>query len=192
MFKILCTGNPNDTGIAQCIRTVYPDAVFISRTNGYDFLEFSAETEHKVRELIKDHNVFINYSWVGYGVQEKLLRIAAEEWTTGHVINIGSTNEDNKILTKVEPKYTKDKLALRQASLSLNNEHFKTTHVVVGGFQATSANSKLTMDPINIANTIKWVLEQDFEVPIIGVQQSSDHIRNWILQQEKQYEISRT
>lgn len=182
-FKILCTGNPDDVGLAQSMRLIFPTTSFISRTNGYDF--FDTNTEHKFRGLLKNYNVFINYSWVGCGIQENLLRIVAEEWTAGHVINIGSTNEDNSILARTEPEYTKDKLKLRSTSLELNNEHFKTTHVVVGGFQATSAGSKLNMDPINIANTIKWVLEQDFEIPIIGVQKSSDHIRNWIQQQEK-------
>lgn len=184
-FKILCTGNPNDTGLAQSIKTLYPSTNFMSRSNGYDFLKFDKEIEKKFREQLAYHNVFINYSWVSYGVQEKLLRIAAEQWTSGHVINIGSTNEDNEILTKTEPKYTEDKLKLRKLSLKLNNEKFKTTHVIVGGFQATSVGSKLNMDPIKIAKTIKWVLSQDFEIPIIGVQQSSDHIRNWINQQDK-------
>jgi hypothetical protein len=182
-FKILCTGNPNDVGLAQSIRLIFPTAEFISRANGYDF--FDPSTEHKFRSRLNAYDVFINYSWVGCGIQEKLLRIVAAEWSTGHVINIGSTNEDSMVLSKSEPEYTNDKLKLRQASLELNNEHFKTTHVVVGGFQATSIGSKLNMDPIKIAKTIKWVLEQDFEIPIIGVQQSSDHIRNWIHQQEK-------
>jgi len=184
-FKILCTGNPNDNGVAKCIRSLYPDTMFMSRTSGYDFYKFSNETEQQFRKHIKDYNVFINYSWVTYGIQERLLNIVAEEWTSGHVINIGSSNEDNEILTRTEPEYTKDKLKLRTASLKLNNEYFKTTHVVVGGFQATSIGSQMCMNPFNIANTIKWVLEQSFEIPIIGVQESSDYIRNWITEQEK-------
>jgi hypothetical protein len=181
MFKILCTGNPNDVGLAQCIQSLYPDAKFLSRSNGYDFTK---DIDNKFRELLTEYNVFINYSWVSLGVQEKLLRIVAEEWASGHVFNIGSTNEDNPLLTQAEPEYTASKLQLRKASLELNNEHFKTTHIVVGGFWRPTTINK-TMNPINIANTIKWVLEQDFEVPIIGVQQSSDYIRNWIQQQEK-------
>lgn len=184
-FKILCTGNPEDQGVAQEIRKLYPESAFVSRSSGYDFLNFNKETELNFRRKIKDFNVFINYSWVSHGVQERLLRIVAEEWNAGHVVNIGSTNEDNAILAEAEPEYTEDKLKLRRASLDLNNENFKTTHVVVGGFRATSVNSKATMDPANIANTIKWAIEQKFEVPIIGVQQSSDNIRNWIQQQEK-------
>jgi hypothetical protein len=33
------------------------------------------------------------------------------------------------------------------------------------------------MDPIHIAESIKWVLEAPFEVPIIGIQQMTDYVR---------------
>ncbi len=183
-FRILCTGNPNDVGLAKSIKSLYPETTFLSRSSGYDLFEFTCDTEIKFREQLKLHNVFINYSWVTYGVQQKLLQITAEEWIKGHVINIGSTNEDHNVLARLEPEYTEDKLKLRSLSLQLNNEHFKTTHVVVGGFQATSVGSMPNMDPINIANAIKWIIEQEFEIPIIGIQKSSDYIRNWIRQQE--------
>jgi hypothetical protein len=35
-MKILCTGNPNDMGIAHAVKRVWPNASFVSRTNGYD------------------------------------------------------------------------------------------------------------------------------------------------------------
>jgi hypothetical protein len=191
MFKILCTGNPMTVGLPKSFQLLYPDTEFLSRTTGYDFLKFDQETEIKFRKKLKDYNVFINYSWIGAGVQERLLKIISEEWTTGHVINVGSTNEDNEILTKIEPVYTASKLHLRKTSIELNNEKFKTTHVVVGGFWRPNTIGK-TMNPMHIANVIKWVLEQDFEIPIIGVQQSSNHIRDWTTEQGKQYELSLT
>jgi hypothetical protein len=179
-FKILCTGNPNDRGVPNALQKLYPTATFLSRTTGYDFYEFSGVTEQKLREQLRTHNVLINYSWVTERAQHKILRIAAEEWTHGHVINIGSTNEDNEIIARAEPSYTEDKRQLRRLSLDLNNENFKTTHVVVGGFQGPSPGSAKTMDPMYVANSIKWIIEQDFEVPLFGIQQSSDYIRNWI------------
>jgi len=177
-YKILCTGNPMDRGIAQSIQKIYPATEFISRSNGYNFNPFTSELEDRLRSKIANFNILINYSWVTYGVQERILKIASEVWTSGHVINIGSINEDNEILTKVEPIYTADKISLRKTSLKLNNENFKTTHIVVGGFQATSPGSDPTMDPMHIANAIKWIIESPFEIPIIGIQQSSDYIRN--------------
>jgi len=191
MFKILCTGNPSDVGLPQSIQLLYPDAEFLSRTTGYNFLENTNDAELKFRQKLKEFNVFVNYSWIDHGVQQRLLQIVAEEWTRGHVINIGSINENCDVLKKTEPEYTDTKLKLRKTSIDLNNEHLKTTHIVVGAFWRADTIYK-TMDPIYIANTIKWVLEQDFEIPIIGVQQSSDYTRNWIRQQEKDYEIFNT
>jgi NADP-dependent 3-hydroxy acid dehydrogenase YdfG len=184
MFKILCTGNPSDVGLPQSIQLLYPDAEFLSRTTGYNFLENTNDAELKFRQKLKEFNVFVNYSWIDHGVQQRLLQIVAEEWTRGHVINIGSINENCDVLKKTEPEYTDTKLKLRKTSIDLNNEHLKTTHIVVGAFWRADTIYK-TMDPIYIANTIKWVLEQDFEIPIIGIQQSSDFVRNWIQQQGK-------
>lgn len=191
MFKILCTGNPSKVGLPQSIQLLYPNAEFLSRTTGYDFLENVNESEIKFRQKLKEFNVFINYSWIDHGVQQRLLQIVAEEWTSGHIINIGSINEHCEILKKTEPEYTDTKLKLRKTSIDLNNENLKTTHIVVGAFWRVNTIYK-TMNPIYIANTIKWILEQDFEIPIIGVQQSSDYTRNWIRQQEKDYEIFNT
>jgi hypothetical protein len=178
--KIICTGNPKDRGIAQSLQQLYPDTEFLSRTSGYDFHEFSMITESRLRSRLTNFNVLINYSWVTYGVQERILNIAREEWTHGHVINIGSSNEDCEIRTRAEPKYTADKINLRKASLKLNNENFKTTHIVVGGFQATSPGSDHGMDPMHYAKLIKWILEAPYEIPIIGIQQSTDYIRSFL------------
>lgn len=41
------------------------------------------------------------------------------------------------------------------------------------------------MEPKHIANAIKWVMEAEFEVPIIGVEQSSDIIREYFNDREK-------
>jgi len=35
------------------------------------------------------------------------------------------------------------------------------------------------MDPRHIATAIKWVMEAEFQVPVIGVEQMTDHIRNY-------------
>jgi hypothetical protein len=179
-YKILCTGNPKDRGVAQAIQTLYPNTEFLSRSSGYDFYEFTKDTESRLRNKLSSFNVLINYSWVTYGVQERILNIAHEEWTHGHVFNIGSINEENDILTRAEPIYTADKVKLRKTSLRLNNENFKTTHVVVGGFQATSPGSDPTMDPMHIAKTIQWVLESPVEIPIIGIQQTTDYVRTFL------------
>ena len=176
-LRVLCTGNPLDRGIAMATKKVFPNAEFISRTNGFDLSFPNAKDEQKFREKLKDYNLFINNVFVRQGVQEYLLRIVREEWTEGHVFNIGSLDEHKKWAGNDLP-YTLDKLKLRESSLELGNEVFKTTHIVVGGFQALTVGTTPTMDPIHIANTIKWIAEAEFEVPIFAIEQQTDYIRN--------------
>jgi len=175
-YRILCTGNPKDRGIAQAILKIFPDANFISRTNGFDLFFSAGHTETKFREKIKDYNVFINNAYIGEGCQERLLKIVREEWTYGSVFNIGTLDEYEKWSWR-EPEYTEEKRRLRDLGIEMGDEKFKTTHVIVGGFQALTPGSSQTMDPIHIAESIKWVLEAPFEVPIIGIQQMTDYVR---------------
>lgn len=177
-YRILCTGNPKDRGIAQSISKIFPDADFVSRSNGFDLSFPISDTEKKFKEKLKDYNVFINNAYIDYGCQERLLKIVREEWTEGNVFNIGTLEEYERWAWK-EQGYTEEKRRLRELGLSLFDEQFKTTHVVVGGFQALTPGSSNTMDPVNIANSIKWILEAPFEVPIIGMQQSNDYMRSY-------------
>ena len=177
-YKILCTGNPLDRGIAMATQKVFPDAEFISRTSGFDLTFPNPGDEQKFRDKLKGYNVFINNAHIGRGVQERLLRIISEEWTEGHVFGIGSLDEHNKWAGD-DMEYTAEKRQLRETSLALGDEKFKTTHVVVGGFQALTTGSSRTMDPVHIAKTIKWIIEAPFEVPIIGIEQMSDYIRDY-------------
>jgi hypothetical protein len=175
-YRILCTGNPKDRGIAQSISKIFPDAEFISRSNGFDLFLPSKDVEEKFREKLKNFNVFVNNSYIGYGCQEQLLKIVREEWSEGYVFNIGTLDEYEKWAWR-EPEYTEEKRRLRELGLMIGDEKFKTTHIIVGGFQALTPGSANTMDPIHIAESIKWILESPFEVPIIGIQQMSDYIR---------------
>ena len=181
-FQILCTGNPAHRGIAQAVSRLFPTAKFISRSNGYDL---STETGlDKLKIIIKDYNVLINNAYVDSGVQETILKLAHESWKTGHVFNIGSISEHSKY-SWADPEYAIEKQKLRELSLELGDEKFKTTHMVVGGFQAASTGSDNTMDPLHIAKTIQWVLNAEFQVPVIGVEQMTDHIREYFNKQRE-------
>jgi hypothetical protein len=175
-YRILCTGNPKDQGIAQAILKIFPNAEFVSRTNGYNLRYPSKEIETKFREKLKNYNIFINNAYIDYGCQENLLKIVREEWQEGHVFNIGTLDEYEKWAWR-EPEYTEEKRRLRELGLMMGNEKFKTTHIIVGGFQALTEGSLKTMDPIHIAESIKWILDAPFEVPIIGIEQMTDYIR---------------
>ena len=185
-MKILCTGNPNVMGIAHAVNRVWPTTSFISRTTGYDLA--TQEGLSKFKETIAEYDVFINNSQVVPGTQEALLNIANEVWAHGHVFNIGSVAEYPR-WEWFDPPYSAEKKSLRNRSLDLCNENFKTTHRVVGGFQDMSPTTAHKMDPITIVNTIKWILESEFDVPLIGIERLADHKNYW---KDKQDEAKNT
>jgi hypothetical protein len=170
MHKILCTGNPNKQGtLANIVKEVFPSTDFVHLSAGYDFT--TSEGLEKFRNKIKDYNVFINatHSQIR-GLQIKLLKIAREEWSDGHVFNIGSVLE-NDFFSWFSPEDAEEKRQLRTLSLDLCSERFKTTHLVVGGFKDQKPDAPFKMDPIHIIKGIEWVLAADgFHVPIIGIE----------------------
>lgn len=173
-MKILCTGNPDKLTIAYAVRKVFPDADFVHLSNGYDLL--SADGLDKFRNKIKDYDVFINASIIKDGTQSNLLKIVRQEWTSGHVINIGTTMEFH-FFQYMNPSRAESKLNLRNLSLDMYDKHFRTTHLIVGGFTDQSPQSRSKMDSLHIANTIKWVLDssENFHVPIISVENDFDN-----------------
>ena len=178
MFKILCTGNPEHIGIAMEIKKLFPDATFVSRTNGYDLS--TQQGLDKLRAMLRDYNVVINNARVSEDTQSTILKMVHEEWTSGHIFNIGSMDEYAKWLPANQHKY-KESNALKELGLSLTNENFKVTHVTVGPFRSSAKPMGLnsTMDPGHIASAIKWIMGVEFQVPVIGVEQINEPIRYW-------------
>jgi len=170
-FKILCTGNPNFRGLPQSILKEFPDTKFISLSAGYDLK--SSEGQTKFKNIIKDYNVFVNVSYISTGVQENLLKITKEAWTEGHVFNIGSIAEYKK-WEWYDINYTNEKRQLRETSLELSSEKFKTTHITVGGFQDYSDNSNDKMHPDEIVKIIKYILLCPVNIPIVGIEKITD------------------
>lgn len=170
-MKILCTGNPQG-GIAQSIQKLYPSTTFISRSNGYDFT--TQDGIDKFKTLLPNYNVFINHSQLEGNLQRQLLIHASQAWVTGHVINIGSVLEFKK-WEFIEPAAAEEKRLLRDLSLDLSSEHFKTTHLIVGGLQSCNGDP-LRMHTDRIAETIKWILENKNHVPLLYVDRVSDEL----------------
>lgn len=171
MMKILCTGNPS-FGIAQSLQKIYPDTTFISRSNGYDLT--TEEGVNKFKKLVLEYEVFINHSQLESDHQRQLLNYTKQVWTTGHVINIGSVIEFNQ-WEWIEPTVAEEKRQLRDLSLSLSSEHFKTTHLIVGGLQSCN-DDPLRIHTDRIAETIQWVLENQNHVPLMYVDHVSDEL----------------
>jgi hypothetical protein len=170
-YKILCTGNPDDYTVARSVRKIFPNVDFACRHTGYDLRMWEHATEDFFREKIKDYNVLINSSFISNGAQQKILEIAHELWHDKdcHVFNIGSTAEyegRNSFL----PHYSVQKRALRDMSLSMSSAKFKTTHMTVGGLNDNKPENKDCLDTIEIANAIKWILDNKVNIPIIGIE----------------------
>ena len=112
-------------------------------------------------------------------MQCKLLTFASEIWTTGHVINIGSVLEFKK-WEWIEPSAAEEKRRLCELSLDLSKEHFKTTHLIVGGLQSCN-DDPLRIHTDRIAETIQWILENKNHIPLMYVDHISDElIKNYL------------
>ena len=177
MYKIICTGNPKGIGIAQEIKKLYPDTFFVSRETGFD-LE-TTEGVDKLKKKLLDYNVLINSTYIDTGFQQSVLEYTHSIWNTGNVFNIGSIDEYKKFNTETN-KWFQSANSLKEKGLELTDEKFKVTHITVGGFQSyVKSGSEPTMHPRHIAETINWILNAPFEVPVIGVQQMSQYIRDY-------------
>jgi hypothetical protein len=165
--KILCTGNPDRKGtIASGVREIWPEATFIHLSNGYNFRDLR-EKQKDIEELFKQHNTFINASYVK-GYQARLLQICNENMMVGDVFNIGTTHEYDDL---GHEEYKNNKLKLRKLSLDLNSFRIQTCHVIVGGINIGTSETVDWVKPKRIAEMIKWVTEQDVKIPIIGIDQ---------------------
>ena len=174
-MKIICTGNPT-AGICKYIKELYPDTMFVSRSNGYDLS--TVEGLDKFNLLLPGYDVFINHSQLVPGVQAALLSHANHVWTAGRVINIGTVIEFKK-WEWIEPAVAEEKRQLRELSLALLTENFRTTHMIVGGLSSCD-DDPLRLDPEQVALAIKWILESPSYIPLIYVDRISDElISNW-------------
>ena len=163
--KIICTGDPNNPEhIAYGIKKVWPDTTFMHKSNGYDL-----DTElEKIIEQLSKHNTFINASYINSEAQVKLLEMCAEAMPIGDVYNIGSSHEYDNLGPE---EYKNAKLKLRDKSLSLNSFRFQTCHIIVGGIDRGREDTKGWIEPIEIAELIKWTTTLRYKIPVIGIDQ---------------------
>ncbi len=177
MTKIICTGDPNHGGITKSLLKYYPDTVFISRTTGYDLK--TVEGYSRFLSLVKEFNVFINHSQVELGFQERVLRDVASILDNGHIISIGTILEFDE-WKHLDPITGNEKLCIRNASLELASEHIKTTHLITSGFQRFGVEEDVKIDPDDIVETIKFIIESNIDIPLIYVDKVNDNrLRKW-------------
>ena len=170
MYKILCTGNPGDYTIARAIQKMFPDADFASRSTGYDLRFWNIKDEMHFRDKLTNYNVLINSSFISNGAQQKILEITRDCWDSGHIFNIGSIAENEGIISNLPMSYCVQKRALRDMSLSLNSNKFRTTHIVAGGLNDGKLGHENWLHPDNVANVISWILSSNLNIPLIGIE----------------------
>jgi hypothetical protein len=165
-IKVLCTGNPNHRGIGQAVNQWFPDADFVSRSNGFDLT--TIEGLKKLTAILNNYNVLINNSYCSAGTQIKILELAHTMGFTGNVFNIGSMAEF-KNLSHIRPDYSIEKQQLRDRSIELLSDQFKTTHLTVSGFKDRGSSSDHQMDAIEIVKSIQWVLDSNVSIPQLSI-----------------------
>jgi hypothetical protein len=163
--KVICTGNPdNSFTIAHGIRKLYPDATFLHRSNGWNLTDTSLESN--IKQQFAGHNTFINASYIGPGVQCRLLELCNQSVKFCDVINIGSTHEYDKLESTC---YQESKLNLRNLSLSLNTFRFKTCHLILGHLNTSIEAHARQIKIDTVCNTISWIFEQSFDVTMMSI-----------------------
>lgn len=174
--KIICTGNTFAPSITHYLDQLYPDITFVSRTTGFDLS--TQEGLDKFKSILPYYNVFINHSQLMPGVQETLLKYAHEVWKYGHVINIGSILEFDK-WEWFDPESAVDKRALRDLSLSLSSENFKTTHIIIGGLK--TPDNDFILESKQVADMIKFVIEAKCYIPLLYIDNINDKLEEkWL------------
>ena len=173
-MKILCSGNPLHKTIASGIKQVYPNAEFASRSTGFDLRFWDDGSERFFREKILNYNVFINSSFICKWGQQQILETVVEEWKNngikGHVVNIGSSAEFDGVINSKHGDYSLQKNALKGRGLQLNNKNgIRVTHITVGGINDGKPGHEHWIDPLEVAELIKWVLERDQKTTIAQV-----------------------
>ncbi len=173
--KILCTGNPNIPGIANSLQKIYSDTTFISRSSGYNLL--TPDGLIRFRSIIKDYNIFVNHSQLPPNGQKILLDIVSQEWNSGHIITIGSVLEFEK-WSWIDPQSAESKKKLKEQSLNLLTEKLKTSYVIVGGLKSNDGDH-MRLSPESVVETIKFIIESKFNVPLLYVDHISDELTEY-------------
>ena len=175
-MKILVAGNP-DYGLAQAIKTKYPNADFCSRSNNWDLSVPNKQREFA--ELSMDYDVVISVSCIWKFHQTTLVQEVAKRWMEskkqGYIIVLGSSAD-----TPVKGTawmYPAEKKALRaycrqisQAVAGENDIPFKMTYLSPGNMHTPKQDEKmpdtLKLDTDYVAGVIEWLIDQPKHVNI--------------------------
>jgi|TARA_Y100000114_G_scaffold135190_1_gene135893 NADP-dependent 3-hydroxy acid dehydrogenase YdfG len=161
-YKIVCTGNPNKNTIAKAVKAKWPASDFLHLSNGYDLRLWDDKRKHIFTNKIKDYDVFINASHISHMAQYDLLNAVESAWTTGLIINIGSTAEHDPSFGN----YHVEKNALKIRSLQIKGD-VKSTHITVPGLNDLEPGHEDWMPLDHVADIIHSVLESPYHIQLI-------------------------
>jgi hypothetical protein len=171
-MKILITGNP-DKGLAKALSKIYPDATFVSRSNGYDLT--TKDGYKKLSDLVISHDIFINSSALWKFNQTMILdnvyKKCVELKHPMRIISIGSTTDRVKKATSWV--YNAEKKALRDYSNSLSLTGVWEGGPVVSLISFGSLSNvqdkhpdRTCLDIDRAACYIKWLVDQPTDICI--------------------------
>lgn len=163
---MIISGN-KDFGLAQSLAKIYKDAVFCSRSTGYDLCSYDGQYRFATESL--DHEVIIICSALWKFHQSNLLNEVYQSCIKNnhrpHIITIGSTTD--RVKNSKVWRYNAEKKALRDFSnsISLGGVWGDTPKVSYISFGTLSNNQekhqdRKCLDIDQAAQYIKWVIDQ--------------------------------
>ena len=165
-MRIAITGHTKGIGKACADIFSEHEVLGFSRSNGFDINE-----PEEIFKSAEDCNVFINNAY-SHRHQIDLFNLFYNSWedTNKHIINVNSIVK-YPIQRPILEKYKKDKVALQNAVDDVylgakGHGSCKVTNINPG-LVATRQDVKYThpaLEPIEVAKTIQWCVEQKFNV----------------------------
>lgn len=163
---MIITGNPQQ-GLAQALHKIYPNAVYRSRTSGFDF----TNTDHMLafaNECTKHDQIIINSALWRFH-QTVLLDVVykklVEDKLQAHIVCIGSTTD--RVKNGKAWLYNAEKKALRDYSntLAIGGVWGNKPKISYISFGTLSNNQhkhpdRQCMDIDQAAGYIKWLIDQ--------------------------------
>lgn len=176
-MEVLVAGN-KDYGVAKSIYKLFPDAEFVSRSNGdWDLSKYQAQRDLAKKSL--DFDVFISVSTIWKFHQTTLVQEVSKAWEEsnhkGYMIVFGSSAD-----TPVKAStwmYPTEKKALRAYCRQISQKSsgdqpwpIKMTYIAPGHIHTPKQDEKhpirKKLDCDYIASVVKWLLSQPDDVNI--------------------------
>jgi hypothetical protein len=183
---MIITGNPQ-TGLAQALYKLYPDATFCSRTTGYELT--NKKDQERFVELTLEHDVIIVNSALWRFTQSVLLDLVykaqVSHQSKAHIVVIGSTTD--RVKNGKAWLYNAEKKALRDYSNTLSiagvwGDHAPKVSYISFGTLSNNQHKhpdRKCLDIDEAACYIKWIIEQPVNLNINEISIDPMQADNW-------------